>query len=366
MEVFLSIMSKDKSRISHAISRIKVEGKKVKKKKVGFNDLLNLTIFALLFILMITALVKMDVFNMMLSSIIDSPTEYSLLSDIKDVCDEARESSADEIKSRDPVLVVELDEYVAPKPDPKKYDSAFENYTDDTIEVHYHKERKYKSWFHYMEVKIKHPSQIRVALANNQYAKKGKIRKLPSEISADVNAVCAVNGCFYNVRWGGIFIHRRELLRDRPFGIDVLLIDSNGDFHIVEDRKLKSSGLLEEYDIINALSFGPELVHDGQELTITKRDWEPSTNEPRTAICQYDDPLHYLVVLAEGRNSQSVGVTMQTFAHEVAATNVKTAYNLDGGRSGTMIIGNRLKNKVGWGSEKPQSDIIYFATAIDN
>ena len=366
MEVYLSIMSKDKSRISHAISRIKVEGKKVKKKKVGFNDLLNLTIFALLFILMITALVKMDVFNMMLSSIIDSPTEYSLLSDIKDVCDEARKSSADEIKSRDPVLVVELDEYVAPKPDPKKYDSAFENYTDDTIEVHYYKERKYKSWFHYMEVKIKHPSQIRVALANNQYAKKGKIRKLPSEISADVNAVCAVNGCFYNVRWGGIFIHRRELLRDRPFGIDVLLIDSNGDFHIVEDRKLKSSGLLEEYDIINALSFGPELVHDGQELTITKRDWEPSTNEPRTAICQYDDPLHYLVVLAEGGNSQSVGVTMQTFAHEVAATNVKTAYNLDGGRSGTMIIGNRLKNKVGWGSEKPQSDIIYFATAIDN
>ena len=157
MEVYLSIMSKDKSRISHAISRIKVEGKKVKKKKVGFNDLLNLTIFALLFILMITALVKMDVFNMMLSSIIDSPTEYSLLSDIKDVCDEARESSADEIKSRDPVLVVELDEYVAPKPDPKKYDSAFENCTDDTIEVHYYKERKYKSWFHYMEVKIKHP-----------------------------------------------------------------------------------------------------------------------------------------------------------------------------------------------------------------
>ena len=64
--------------------------------------------------------------------------------------------------------------------------------------------------------------------------------------------------------------------------------------------------------------------------------------------------------------SARVGVTMQTFAHEVAATNVKTAYNLDGGRSGTMIIGNRLKNKVGWGSEKPQSDIIYFATAIDN
>ena len=357
-------MSKDISRISNVMSKIREKGAKVKKKKFGFNSLLNFLIVVLLFVLVFTALIKMDVFNLLLSSFIDNPTEYSLLSDIKDALDEARASSAEEIKSRDPIYVVELDEYVAPKPDPNLYDAAFENYTDDTIEVHYHKERKYKSWFHYMEVRIKHPSQIRVALANNQYAKKGKIRKLPTEISADVNAVCAVNGCFYNVRWGGIFIHRRELLRDRPFGIDVLLIDSNGNFHIVEDKKLKTSGLLEQYDIINALSFGPELVHDGQELTITKRDWEPSTNEPRTAICQYDDGLHYLVVLAEGRNSQSVGVTMQTFAHEVAATNVRIAYNLDGGRSGTMIIGNHLKNKVGWGAEKPQSDIVYFATAI--
>lgn len=359
-------MSKENRRISKALSKIRDEGAKVKREKLGVNGLLNLTICVLFFILAVTALVKTDAINLLLSSFTDNPTEYRFLSDIKGVFDEALESSTEEIKSRDPIHVVELDEYVAPKPDPEKYDSAFENYKDDTIEVHYYKEKKYDSWFHYMEVRIKHPSQIRVALANNQYAKTGKIRKLPSEISADVNAVCAVNGCFYNVRWGGIFIHRRELLRDRPFGIDVLLIDSDGNFHIVEDRELKSSGLLEKYDIINALSFGPELVRDGEELKITKRDWEPSTNEPRTAICQYDDPLHYLVVLAEGRNSQSVGVTLQTFAHEVAQTNVKIAYNLDGGRSGTMIIGNKLKNKVGWGSEKPQSDIVYFATAIEN
>ena len=57
---------------------------------------------------------------------------------------------------------------------------------------------------------------------------------------------------------------------------------------------------------------------------------------------------------------------MQTFAHELAAMNVKTAYNLDGGQSGTMVIGNRLKNRVGWGAEKPQSDILYFATGMDS
>ena len=359
-------MSKDISRIDKTNSKERDTGATAKKKKSGFNTLLNYTIIALLLIFVATAFVKMDVFNMIMNSIIDDSAEYTLLSDIKEVCDDAIDSSEKEIKSRYPVYVVELDEYVAPKPNAKNYDSSYENYKDDTIEVHYYKERKHSSWFHYMEVRIKHPSQLRMALAYNKFAKTGKIRKLPTEISSDVNAVCAVNGCFYNVRWGGIFIHRRELLRDRPFGADVLLIDSMGNFHIVEDKQLKTSGILEQYDIINGVSFGPELVHDGKELTITKRDWEPFTNEPRTAICQYDDELHYLVVLAEGRNSQSVGVTMQTFAHEVAAKNVKIAYNLDGGRSGTMIIGNRLKNRVGWGAEKPQSDIIYFATAVQN
>lgn len=359
-------MSKKLTQIGKTISKIRNEGVTVKKKKIGFNQLLNIAIGLIFIVFVLTALVKMDVFNLVLSAFFDKPKEFSVLSDLKNVCDDAYEASAQEIKSRDPVYVVELDEYVAPKPNPDNYDKNFENYTDETIEVHYYKERKYKSWFHYMEVRIKHPSQIRLALAENKYAKVGKIRKLPSEISADVNAVCAVNGGFYNVRWGGILIHRRELLRDRPFGLDVLLIDSEGNFHIVDDRKMKSSGILEQYDIINAVSFGPELVHDGQELKITKKDWEPITNEPRTAICQFDDDLHYLVILAEGRNRDSVGVSLQTFAHEVAAKNVRIAYNLDGGRSGTMIIGNRLKNRVGWGPEKPQSDIIYFATAIEN
>ena len=337
-----------------------------RRKNKGINNLLNMTIVLLLFFFIAAALIKMDVFNMLLSGYSDCPTQYSFLNDVKELCVEANESSAAFIRSRAPIHVVELEEYVAPKPDPAKFDENFENYADETIEVHYYKERKYNSWFHYMEVRIKHPSQIRVAFAYNKFAQSKTNRKLPTEISADVNAVCAVNGGFYNIRWGGILIHRREMLRNKPFGIDVLLIDSRGNFHIVEDRNLKSSGLLEQYDIINSVSFGPELVRDGQELTITKKNWQPSTEEPRTAICQYDDELHYLICLAEGRNRASVGVPLQTFAHEVAAKNVKTAYNLDGGRSGTLIIGNHLKNRVGWGTEKPQSDIIYFATAIDH
>lgn len=338
----------------------------MKRKKSGCSRPLNVVLIILVLALIGTALVKLDVVSVGWRANADKPVEYRLFSDIDKLCDDAVALSAEEIRRREPIHVVELDQYVAPKPDPEKYDAAFENYSDDTIEVHYSKERKYDSWFHYLDVRIKHPSQLRMALANNTYSKEKKYRKRPTEISADVNAVCAVNGCFYGVRWGGIFIHRRELLKNNPAGLDVLLIDSEGNFHVVEDRKLKSSGLLETYDIINGITFGPELVHEGQELTVRTRSWQPSTNEPRTAICQYYDDLHYLAVLAEGRNRQSVGVTMQTFAHELAAMNVKTAYNLDGGQSGTMVIGNRLKNRVGWGAEKPQSDILYFATGMDS
>ena len=59
----------------------------------------------------------------------------------------------------------------------------------------------------------------------------------------------------------------------------------------------------------------------------------------------------------------SVGVKMQTFANEIAAKGVKTAYNLDGGQTGTIVIGNRVKNRIGWGRERAQGDVLYFATA---
>ena len=287
---------------------------------------------------------------------------YTFATDVKSLYEKTLNLSSVEIKSRDPIYAIELDRYVAPEPDPTKYDEKFDNYSDSTISVQHTVEWMHDSKFHFIEIRIKHPSQFRMALAKNKY---GRIRRLPSLIAQEVNAVVAVNGCFYNKRPGGVIIHRRQILRNIPYGVDVLLIDSNGDFHIIDDRKLGESDLLEKYDIVNAVSFGPELVHDGEALTITKRNWEPTTCEPRTAICQYDDSLHYLICLAEGRNRYSLGVTMQVFADEIAAKGVKTAYNLDGGQSGTIVIGNQLKNRVGWGPEKGQGDILYFATALE-
>ena len=285
-----------------------------------------------------------------------------ILSDIQFVCDKAIESSKEQIKSREPVYVIDLDSYVAPRPDFSKYDDAFDNYVDPTIEVHYYSENMYNSIFHFMDVKIKHPSQLRLALAGNSY---GATRDYPSSISKTVNAVAAVSGSFYNARPYGVVIYNRNLLKKVPKNLDVLLIDSEGELHIVNDREIESSGVLENYDIIHAISFGPELVKDGEELTVTKPDWQPNRNDSRTAICTFEDKLHYLICIVEAGKPTSKGIYMQTFAHELAAKGVKSAYNLDGGQTGTMVIGNRLKNRVSWGPQKKQGEILYFATGID-
>ena len=332
------------------------------KKPNRLNLLLNGSIILMVIALGALAFVKLDLINLIMGSFDGGTTEYSPAQDVRALCDRAMESAKAQIKSRKPIFAIETERYVAPPPDPSRYDESLENYSDKTIEVHYSRERMFDSWFHFAEIRIKHPSQFRLALAGDEY---GEVRKLPSDIAADVNAVVAVNGCFYNRRTYGFLIYKREVLRNKPFGIDVLLIDSDGNFHIVVDRKVMSSGVLDEYDIVSAVGFGPQLVRDGRAVHITKFNWEPTTNEPRTAICQFDDSLHYLICLAEGRNYRSVGVPMQLFAEVIAKKGVKTAYNLDGGQSGTLVFGNKLKNVVGWGPQKAQGDILYFATALE-
>ena len=151
-----------------------------------------------------------------------------------------------------------------------------------------------------------------------------------------------------------------------PFQYDVLLIDSDGNLHAERDFNIEASGILKKYDIVSAITFGPKLVENGEMKYISSGAWQPLTPEPRAAICQYSDGLHYLLCVAEGRMPRSLGLTMQQFAKLLASKGVDFAYNLDGGQSGTLILGNHVKNVVAYGGQRQLGDIIYFATAMEN
>ena len=59
-----------------------------------------------------------------------------------------------------------------------------------------------------------------------------------------------------------------------------------------------------------------------------------------------------------------VYVTLRQAADSMIAHGCINAYTLDGGQTGSIILGGELINPVQFGVERSQSDILYFATAI--
>ena len=86
-------------------------------------------------------------------------------------------------------------------------------------------------------------------------------------------------------------------------------------------------------------------------------------SNPRTAIGIIDD-LHYVFVVSDGRTNESEGLSLYELAGFFQQIGVKTAYNLDGGGSSTMVFnGEVINNPTTSGSsikERSISDIIYI------
>ena len=122
-------------------------------------------------------------------------------------------------------------------------------------------------------------------------------------------------------------------------------------------QELKDSGAWQ------LLSFGPVLVQDGQLAVDADDEVSQSRNSnPRTAIGMVD-PLHYVVVVSDGRTDSSAGLSLYQLAQVLVDNGATFAYNLDGGGSTAMyfqgeIINNPTSGNLG--GEREVSDIVYF------
>lgn len=217
-------------------------------------------------------------------------------------------------------------------------------------------------------VKIADPSQLRTGLED---PKKGKKNNYVHNIAKKHNAVLAISSDFftknnsgYVVRMGTTF--RKKLYKNR----DMLLIDTNGDFHIIfrsNEEEFDAMMARTDITISNVFNFGPALVNDGVKLEIPDYYTKDNTfnvkrPEPRCAIGQ-TGPLEYLLVVADGRNGKSDGATGEQLAQFMADQGCLVAYNLDGGDTALMWFGGEYYSRQ---TKRSQSDIIYFATAVDS
>ena len=266
-------------------------------------------------------------------------------------------------------------EQPAPVPNPECFaDTTDENgrkvktYKDPTISVSYWTERHHDSTVHFSEIRVAHPTQLRTAYAGGEFG--SSVKYMPQEIARQVNSVVAVNADFCGYRTGGIIVRQNTVYRDTPRGWDILMIDSNGDFHIMQDKDVYPSGIMEKYEIVNSLEFGPSLVVDGEVKMLNIESgcgptWGEVNPSPRTAVGQIGR-LHYLFVCVEGRSEESRGVLTSELARIMLDKGCTQAYNLDGGQSTTMVFNGKAMNKPLWGSQRVVTDIIYCATAIPN
>ena len=274
-------------------------------------------------------------------------------------------------------------------PEPKAENFTENGYSDESIIVRIEEREEDGVTWDLAFVQIASPTQIRTATAlssdldeiytNGTDAELEKALKktLTSSKANSVSAIAKMNRAVVAIN-GDNFIDKPDKttfeyrmtykIRSKTNKTkDMLIIDENGDFHLVlaapaKEQTAALEAVAADHQIVNAMTFGPALVIDGEEQEISKDyGYNPNGREPRAAIGQIGH-LSYVLAIAKGRGS-SAGATQQELAHFMAGLGCRQAFNLDGGNSAEMYFNGEIY-KGQAGKERGLSDIIYFATAV--
>ena len=264
-----------------------------------------------------------------------------------------------------------LDFSPAPAPNPACYSET--GYEDASIRVRVESREESGVIWHVAFVQIASPTQLRTATAVPGKLTSTKTATV-SGMARYNNAVLAFSGDNFVDDPAKTTYEFRMTQKIRAKGNrakDVLLIDDQGDFHFFlangsasrEEHLAALQAEAEKYTVVNAYTFGPALVIDGQVRTVSEDyGYNPKGREPRAAIGQ-TGPLSYVCVIAEGRGESS-GVSHQELADFMGSLGCQQAFNLDGGNSAEMVFGETIYKGMPGGKERSLSDMIYFATAI--
>lgn len=236
-------------------------------------------------------------------------------------------------------------------------------YKDENMKISIETVRKYNSTIYIADIQINDPSLLKTALAANTFGR--NIKESTSKIAETQNAIFAINGDYYGFRNNGYVVRNGTVYRatSRTTTSDEdLVIDKNSNFSIIFENKTALESL-NSSDLYQVLSFGPALIIDSEISVDSSSEVAQSKNSnPRTAIGQVSS-LHYIVIVSDGRTSESTGLSLLELASEFKERGCTTAYNLDGGGSSTMYFNGKVINNPTDGrsaGEREVSDIVYF------
>jgi len=265
--------------------------------------------------------------------------------------------------SREPILAGEHAEaWQSSGALPKDIVLTARTYKDENVSIVITEHRVENTTVYAAEVKLSSPTYLKTAFADDIFGKNQK--DVTSAIAADHGAIFAVNGDFCGYRPDGYVIRNGILYRrvTREDLYEDLVIYADGSFAAVREEQIRAETLLEE-GAVHVFSFGPTLVKDGEIAVSTTEEVARSKKEnPRTAIGILG-PLHYLIVVSDGRTEESIGLSLYELAGFLKEQGCTLAYNLDGGGSSTMVFNGEIVNYPTNGNkagERRVSDIVYI------
>lgn len=238
------------------------------------------------------------------------------------------------------------------------------SYSDGNISVNLTEKTVNDTQIYVADVTLNSADYLKTALAQNSYGT--NVTAKTSVTAAENNAILAVNGDYYGANSSGYVIRNgvvyRDSVREDASNGD-LAIYKDGSFKIIYENQISADQLVQD-GVVNLLAFGPSLVENGEISVDTNTEvGQAMASNPRTAIGIIDEN-HYIIVVSDGRTSESKGLSLYQMAEVMKSYGVKTAYNLDGGGSSTLYFNGQVINKPTTGgskiSERAVSDIVYI------
>lgn len=238
------------------------------------------------------------------------------------------------------------------------------SYKDDNISVNLSETTVNNTQVYVADITLSSSDYLKTAFAQNAYGT--NVTAKTSVTAADNNAILAVNGDYYGANSTGYVIRNgvvyRDTVREDSSNGD-LAIYKDGSFKVIYEDQISAEQLVND-GVVNLLAFGPALVENGEIAVETNSEvGQAMTSNPRTAIGIIDEN-YYIIVVSDGRTSESEGLSLYQLAEVMRSYGVKTAYNLDGGGSSTLYFNGQVINKPTTGgnkiSERAVSDIVYI------
>ena len=237
------------------------------------------------------------------------------------------------------------------------------SYSDDNISITLTEKTVSNTQVYIADITVSSAEYLKTALAQNTYGT--NVTAKTSVTAANNNAILAVNGDYYGANSTGYVIRNgvvyRDTVREDSNNGD-LAIYKDGSFKIIYEDEISADQLVKD-GVVNLLAFGPSLVENGEIVVDTNSEVGQSmASNPRTAIGIIDEN-HYIIVVSDGRTSESQGLSLYELAEVMKSYGVKTAYNLDGGGYSTLYFNGQVINKPttnGNISERTVSDIVYI------